>query len=366
MTRNRTRSSTPASSPVPTPLYSRLNGDGVDGDGVDGDGVERPAVSIIVPAHNAADYLEPTIANLLSQTFPSTEIVLVDDGSTDATAVIARRLADQHPRLTFHWLPFNVGVARAREHAARQARGAYLWFVDVDDHPATDAVARLVEAARRTGADVVICGAEFRYPDGRTRPIPAPRLPVPVSGEHAFRMLLGGEITGHLWNKLFRSELAERIDFTPARVHSDLAMVAQLIAAARQVAAIPDLLYSYTQRSGSILRSGSKRMESLALVDQAVERAARGLDPQLVHSRAYRYFQLRFIALSGLKDALTGPYDRTERKALVARLRPRITFNTLVDLLAARDWKRLVLALTAKSSLPLHRLLLRLAGTRNG
>jgi glycosyltransferase involved in cell wall biosynthesis len=321
-----------------------------------------PVVSIIVPAHNAADYLEATVTGLLGQSFASIEVVVVDDGSADATAVVARRLADQHLRVHFVWLPFNVGVARARERGVRQARGAYLWFVDVDDRQSTDAAARLVEAARRTGADVVTCGAEFVYLDGHTRALGAPDLPVPVSGEAAFRMLLAGDITGHLWNKLFRRELAEGIDFTSARVHSDLAMVAQLIAAAPQVAAIPDRLYSYIQRPGSILHSGSRRMDSLTLVSQAVERAARGLDPQLLHSRAYRYFQLRFITLSGLKDALTGPYDREERSALIARLRARITINTLVDLLVSRDWKRLALAFTAKLSMPAHTVLVRVAG----
>ena len=49
-------------------------------------------------------------------------------------------------------------------------------------------------------------------------------------------MLLDGDLTGHLWNKLFRRELTREIEFTPARVHSDLAMVAQLFAAADRVA----------------------------------------------------------------------------------------------------------------------------------
>ncbi|MGO4691447.1 glycosyltransferase family 2 protein [Glaciibacter sp. 2TAF33] len=323
---------------------------------------EPPTVSIIVPAHNAADYLEATVTGLLGQTFASTEVIVVDDGSTDATAVVARRLADQHPRVHFLWQPFNVGVARARERAVRHARGAYLWFVDADDRPVTDAVSRLVSAARRTDADVVICGAEFVYPDGHTRALRAPQLPVPVSGETAFRMLLLGDISGHLWNKLFRRTLAERIDFTAARVHSDLAMTAQLLAAARQVAAIPDMLYSYIQRPGSILRSGTRRLESLELVERAVRDAAGTLDPHLLRSRPYRYFELRFIALSGLKDVVTGPYDRAERTALVATLRRRVGLNTFVDLVVSRDWKRLLLAASAKLSVGLHRLVLRFAG----
>jgi hypothetical protein len=327
-------------------------------------GRTHPRVSIIVPAYNAADFLAATIDDLLAQTLTDTEIVVVDDGSTDATAEVAQRAAQAHPRVRFVRLAENGGVALARKRAVQESRGEYLWFVDADDARAPDALEKLVAAAEATGADVVICSAEYVYDAGRTRPLPAPRLSAPVSGADAFRLLLDGAITGHLWNKLFRREHARRISYPPARVHSDLAMVAQLIAGAQTVAAIPDTLYSYRLRSGSIIRSGARRAESLLLVEETVRRAAAALDPGLPGSADYRYFVLRFIVLSGVKDALTGPYDAQQSAELVRRLRARLTWGTILLAARRRDGKRLALAVSAKLSLPAHRALLGAAAER--
>lgn len=326
----------------------------------------EPVISIIIPAYNAADSLQSTIADILRQTGADFEVVLVDDGSTDATMDVAARLANTHPRVRFFRLPENRGVARAREYAVQHSRGEYLWFIDADDRPEPEALTRLVTAAQRTDADVVLCSAQFVDEGGGRRAISAPRLTASISGKEAFVLLLDGQITGHLWNKLFRRELANSIEFTPARVHSDLAMVAQLLAAADRVIAIPDMLYSYHLRSGSIIHSGTRRAESLVLVDDVVRRTAERLDPAILRSTEYGYFRFRFILLSGLKDAAIGPYDPGERRALVAQLRRRLGWRTLLLPLRGGDWRRLTLGVTAKLSMPLYRRTLQLASARAG
>ena len=327
---------------------------------------ERPLVSVLVPAYNAAAYLEAAIDRLVLQTLRGTEIIVVDDGSTDATAEIGARAAERNPNVRFLRLPENAGVSHARERAVLASRGTYLWFVDADDVWALDALEKLVAAAEESGADAVVCSAEYVYDGRRPRALRAPTLHSPVSGRRAFRLLLEGSITGHLWNKLFRRELALGIEFPSARVHSDLAMVGQLLASARRVVSIPDTLYSYVVRTGSILRSGSRRAESLMIVEGAVARAATALDPRIVRSREYRYFLLRYIVLSGMKDALTGPYDETERQALVAELRARLTWRSILLAAARRDTRRLALAGSAKLSVRLHRRILALASEGRG
>jgi len=321
---------------------------------------DAPVVSVIVPAYNAAEFLEDAVLRLLGQTLPNIEIIVVDDGSTDATAAIGARVAGAHASVHFFQQERNGGVARARGRAVAESRGEFLWFVDCDDNWADSALDKLVATARSTGADVVVCGAEYVYP-GQRRALAAPALPQPILAAAAFRLLLDGDITGHLWNKLFRRDLAREIEFTPARVHSDLAMVAQLIAAADRVAAINDTLYSYVVRDGSVIRSGSRRAESLLLVEQAVTAAAITLDTRIIGSNSYGYFRLRYVLLSGLKDALSGPYDPEERDEIVAELRSRLTWRLVLLAARRRDWKRLALAGTAKVSVGLHRRILRFA-----
>jgi len=314
-----------------------------------------------VPAYNAADFLDRAIERLLQQSLSDAfEIVVVDDGSTDATQRIGTQAAARYENVHFFRQEQNGGVARARAQGVAASRGEYLWFIDCDDDWADSALAQLVAAARRTDADVVVCSAEYVYAAER-RPLTAPVLAKPISGARAFVRLLDGDLTGHLWNKLFRRSLTHEIEFTPARVHSDLAMVAQLFAAADRVSTIPDVLYFYVVRGGSIIRSSSRRAESLLLVEQAVTTAAITLDTRIISSNSYGYFRLRFVLLSGLKDALNGPYDAEERVAIVAELRSRMTWRLVLLAARRRDWRRLALAGSAKVSMPLYRRVLRLA-----
>ena len=93
-------------------------------------------VSVVVPFLNAAPFLEDAVESVLGQTYRDWELLLVDDGSTDASTAIARRYASKHVG-TVHYLDHpghqNRGAASARNLAIRNARGAYVAFLDADD-----------------------------------------------------------------------------------------------------------------------------------------------------------------------------------------------------------------------------------------
>lgn len=324
----------------------------------------KPLVSIILPAYNSADFLEAAIARLLTQSCRDFEIVVVDDGSTDATAQLGAHLAGVHDRVQFLRLEINGGVAGARAFGVKRSHGQFIWFVDVDDSAPPAALERLIAAAETTGADLIIGSAEMHTQSGAIRLIAAPPYDGPVTGLVAFAGLLCGKISGHLWNKLIRRSVAEAIDFTPATVHSDLAMTGQLLVHSHTVAAIPDIVYCYRLRSGSIVHSGRRRDESLRLLEVAITGAAQHADPDLVASVEFRYFVLRYIVLSGIKDALLYPYSSGERQFLLRQSRLRLTWRQLDVFLHFGDPQRLLLAVTAKTSVRLHRQVLKLAGSR--
>ncbi|ANT61775.1 glucosyl transferase [Salipiger sp. CCB-MM3] len=89
-----------------------------------------PCASIIVPAHNAADRLEPTLRSLCAQSRPDLEIIVVDDGSTDGTADLAESLGDLRIRVLRQR---TRGVSGARNSGIAAARGSYIGFCDADD-----------------------------------------------------------------------------------------------------------------------------------------------------------------------------------------------------------------------------------------
>ncbi|QEO14171.1 glycosyltransferase [Agromyces intestinalis] len=322
---------------------------------------EPPRASIVVPVFNGAGYLPDALPRLLAQRHDAFEVVVVDDGSADGSADLVRAAATDDDRLRLIALVENGGVARARQAGVAAARGEYVWFVDADDDWRDDALARLVEAADRDRLDVVVAGARFVYDGGSSqRALPAP-TGGPVDGRTAFEALLTGGISGHLWNKLFRRELASALEFTPARVHSDLAMVADALSRAGRVGFLDATIYDYRLRSGSIITSRSSRAASLELIGDAVDRAAARLDPALVDTDAFRYFRTRFLVLSSLKDGVQGPYSPAESRDIVRAMRRRLAASDLAVLARRRDARRLLLALAAKTSLPLYRGLLRAA-----
>ena len=100
-----------------------------------------PLVSILIPAYNAAPWITATLASALAQTHRPIEIIVVDDGSTDATLAIARNFEASGVRVVSQ---SNAGASAARNHALRLAQGDYIQFLDADDLLAPEKIAAQV------------------------------------------------------------------------------------------------------------------------------------------------------------------------------------------------------------------------------
>lgn len=113
-----------------------------------------PLVSVVVPAYNAARTLDATLASIVAQTYSPIEIVIVDDGSDDATAAIARTFCKGEPRARLI-RQANLGVAAARNAAIAVTSGAFVAPIDADDlwHPTylSAAVARAMAMGSAPG-----------------------------------------------------------------------------------------------------------------------------------------------------------------------------------------------------------------------
>lgn len=90
-------------------------------------------VSIIIPAYNSADFIAHTLASVQQQTYPHWEVILVDDGSTDATVTIAQNLAQNDHRIRIFKNPTNSGTGITRNNALQHCQGNYIAFLDADD-----------------------------------------------------------------------------------------------------------------------------------------------------------------------------------------------------------------------------------------
>lgn len=119
-----------------------------------------PAVSIITPAYNAKAYLEDAVRSALAQTFDDFELLIVDDGSSDGTLDLARKLAQQDARV--HALATDhVGVSAARNIGMRRARGRYFALLDSDDTWFPDFLAAQLSVIERLPGTDVVSGNAF-------------------------------------------------------------------------------------------------------------------------------------------------------------------------------------------------------------
>ncbi|MER6255813.1 bifunctional glycosyltransferase family 2 protein/CDP-glycerol:glycerophosphate glycerophosphotransferase [Streptomyces sp. NPDC001584] len=113
-----------------------------------------PRLSIVVPVYNVELYLDECLESIASQTFEDFEVILVDDGSTDTSAVIAKAFAAKDKRFRVV-MQDNAGLGAARNVGARHADkdSEYLAFVDSDDTMPDYAYQRLIGALDETGSD---------------------------------------------------------------------------------------------------------------------------------------------------------------------------------------------------------------------
>lgn len=116
-----------------------------------------PEVSVIVPIYNSEDYLEACLDSLVAQSFPDLEIILIDDGSRDASREICMEYCARFPAFRY-FRKENGGLSDARNFGIAKAKGRWLAFVDSDDYVERDFIRMLYIAAAKEGVSLACCG----------------------------------------------------------------------------------------------------------------------------------------------------------------------------------------------------------------
>ena len=120
-----------------------------------------PLISVVIPVHNGALYLQEAIESVRSQNYSALQIVVIDDGSTDQTAHVAAQMSDIE-----YSYQAQSGAATARNNGVLQARGKYIAFLDADDLWTSGKLQLQIEILQNGGADIVFGQVEqFLSPD---------------------------------------------------------------------------------------------------------------------------------------------------------------------------------------------------------
>ena len=223
----------------------------------------KVAVSVIVPVYNTAEYLNQCLDKFLRQNTRDTfEVILVDDGSTDASGRICDSYAKRHPDLFRVVHTENRGLSAARNAGLKEARGEWIAFADSDDVPYVHFISALLRLARKDPECDVAC-LSYRYVNKRRRSHATifPAKKGNVNNIQAFSALLRDiGVRAYVWDKLFRKELLDRcgIKFLDVRGgFEDLPFVSGAFLSARKVLfdRIPVIGYR-NHREGSLTRGG--------------------------------------------------------------------------------------------------------------
>ncbi|PQQ36525.1 hypothetical protein C6H68_19010 [Photorhabdus luminescens] len=113
-------------------------------------------VSIIIPAFNVEDIIENAINSVLNQTYKNTEIIIVNDGSTDGTMDVLNRLSEQYFNIEV-FSQENRGISAARNVGLSKAKGDYVTFLDSDDSFEPSFIESVLRKNSETKSDITFC-----------------------------------------------------------------------------------------------------------------------------------------------------------------------------------------------------------------
>ncbi len=163
-------------------------------------------VSLVVPVYNAGAFLTPLVRSVLTQDYKNFQLILSDDGSTDATPELMQSLAREDSRITLVSGP-NGGVSSARNRGLSAATGDYIGFLDADDEVAPNYLSTLVSLLEGHNADCACCGFSrlYEFSGVKDRMPPRDSGIIDTDRDGFFRLLLRPDgYTTVVWNKLFR------------------------------------------------------------------------------------------------------------------------------------------------------------------
>lgn len=232
----------------------------------------QPLISVIIPVYKAEFYLDACVESVLAQTYINTEIILVDDGSSDNCPTMCDSYAEKDSRVrVIH--KENGGVSSARNAGVDVATGKYVAFLDSDDLWSPYFLERLHYAITETNADVAICRF-VRFKENKLPLNSEKREFSLLTQTEAFDCLFNAKNENMVvaWNKLYKRDIWKKIRYPFNRIHEDEAVIHEVIGASERIVWVDEAHYFYRQTPGSITTSkfNLKRFDEMYAKEQRI------------------------------------------------------------------------------------------------
>ena len=277
---------------------------------------EKPLISVIVPVYNGQDYLEDCIDSIEKQTYENTEIIIINDGSTDDTASVCVRLRETYDNLHVITME-DGGVSAARNAGIDAANGVFVTFVDADDRLRSKTLRVLYDCIMRTGSDVAGCGFFSWRKEEEWEAFLREKCRIGRPVEYTPSQFLREQLlrgNSRCWSKLYRRSAIGELRFPQElSIGEDMLFLVRILPFLRKIAETDYPGYGYFQNpEGAMNREfSSKYMDQITCWELAREEALK-LDPT-VGTRAASLV-ITGIMLTAGKLAMLPFFERRKQK----------------------------------------------------
>ena len=219
--------------------------------------MEKPLISIIIPVYKVEKYLEKCIKSVLSQTYKNLQIILVDDGSPDNCGNICDDYARVDNRIeVIH--KANGGLSDARNVGLKAARGEYIGFVDSDDYVSNEMFENLYNTLISNDVDVSICNFYIVIDNKNIIKNADNGVKIYNKLEILKEILLDKKIQSYAWNKLYKRELFEDIEYPIGKKYEDIGTTFYILEKCNKIVVSGSPEYYYLTRGDSIVNNNTE------------------------------------------------------------------------------------------------------------
>ena len=289
-------------------------------------------ISIVIPIYNVEQYLEQCLSSIQAQKYDDLEVICVNDGSTDGSRKILTEWATHFPQMRIIDRE-NGGLSAARNTGLKEAKGDYIVFVDSDDWVEPSMLSRL--AAECEGEDMVCFACRRTDTNAKDILISEQSAGWNYYNRHALEAQIVPFVC--VWQRCYRREFLteNNLYFREGILHEDNEFTPRACFWAKNVKVIPDVLYNYRVRPGSIMTTrGLKSKESLITIGNELSKffaKEKNIDNTTVFRSLTQCYQMAFIDNTPNEDLHLKQlidwdcYNRVSR----TKLRHRIQFGAL-------------------------------------
>lgn len=280
-------------------------------------------ISVIVPVYNVAEYLPNCINSILAQTYSNLQIILVDDGSTDACPEICDNYAQQDSRIqVVHQV--NGGLSCARNTGIALATGEYLSFVDSDDYLHPEFYQRLLDAIKSTGADVAVC--KFVQVSDLTTNNPGTHQATVYKGrQEIMRNFFNRNCAASVVavNKLYKRNIFGEHRYKVGIIHEDEELTYKVFYDCSTVVYISDTLYYYYVRENSITtkKYTERNLQIFDILKSVIQFYEEHMEPELQKRAIIRYFKMLQINILRLERECREAKENVSQNEIYQTLR---------------------------------------------